>query len=121
MSEKSRVFVVQRPAYFNRARRGWVNKYDITAAEDFGELKFLLNPGNIYKDKLETAIEHLQEDLSDYTSNDYILAIGDPVAIAATVTIAAFNNAGVINLLKFDRISQKYDAYQIVINNYKSK
>ena len=111
-----KVFVVQRPAYFDRVRRGWVNKYDITPAEAHGEIVFLLRPGNIYRDKLDNAIRCLEEELRDYGPEDHILAIGDPVAIAATVMVAARQNNGRVSLLKFDRQADKYDAYEIDIS-----
>lgn len=113
----SRVFVVQRPAYFDRERQGWVNKYDLTPAEAHGELVFLLRPGNIYRDKLEGAIRHLEQELADYGPGDHILAIGDPVAIAATVMVAARRTNGTVSLLKYDRMEKCYDAYEIDVNN----
>lgn len=112
-----RVFVVQRPAYFDRERRGWVNKYDISAAAEYGELVFLLNPGNIYRDKLASAIALLHRELADYGPEDHILAIGDPVAIAATVMVASLQNGGKVSLLKFDRMDAKYDAFEVDIVN----
>ena len=42
--------------------------------------------------------------------------IGDPVAIAATVLIAARATGGSVSLLKFDRIEEKYEAYKIEVN-----
>lgn len=108
-----RVFVVQRPAYYDHGRRGWVNKYDLTPAREHGELIFLLRPGNIYRDKLNAAIKHLKEVLADYGDGDHILAVGDPVAIAATVMVASGMNGGRVSLLKFDRMDNKYDAYEI--------
>ncbi len=108
-----RVFVVQRPAYYCRQRRGWVNKYDLTPAEEYGELIFLLRPGNIYRDKLGDALEHLHEALDDYGPDDHILAVGDPVAIAAAVLVAASKNNGQISMLKFDRQAERYDAYVV--------
>ncbi len=111
----SRVFVVQRPAYFDRKRRGWVNRYDLTPAEEYGELVFLLRPGNIYRDKMSSALESLREQLSDMQSDDHILAIGDPVAIAATVMVASKITGSVVSLLKFDRLDGRYYAYEVDI------
>jgi hypothetical protein len=108
-----RVFVVQRPAYFDKGRQGWVNKYDLTPATEHGELVFLLRPGNIYKDKLRAAVELLKRELADYGPGDHILAVGDPVAIAATVMVAASVTGGRISLLKFDRQDGRYDAYEV--------
>lgn len=108
-----RVFVVQRPAYFDRVRRGWVNKYDLTPAAEHGELKFLLPPGNIYRDKLEGALMHLGQALEDYGPDDHILAIGDPVAIAAAVMVASAKTGGRISLLKFNKRTTSYEAFEV--------
>lgn len=109
----SRVFVVQRPAYYDRERRGWVNKYDLSSAEKHGELIFLLRPGNIYRDKLGWAMRQLSETLADFGHQDHLLAVGDPVAIAAAVMVAAGRTGGRVSLLKWDRIEQTYEAYVI--------
>ena len=112
-----KVFVVQRPAYFDRQKRGWVNKYDLSPAEEYGDLVFLLSPGNIYKDKLESATRNLERLLKDYDPDrDHVLAIGDPVAIAATTAIAASYSGGVVNVLKYDRVDGRYDSYRITLS-----
>lgn len=110
---KGRVFVVQRPAYYDRDRRGWVNKYDISPARDFGELVFLLRPGNLYRDDLASATASLVRDLADFGGDDHLLAIGDPVAIAAAVMAASRASGGRVSLLKFDRLRGRYDAYTV--------
>ena len=112
-----RVFVVQRPAYFDRLRKGWVNKYDLSPAREHGELEFLLRPGNIYRDKLVGARDHLRKELVDYCDQDCLLAVGDPVAIAMAVLIAGEVNDGRVRILKYDRIVGKYDAYEIEVGN----
>lgn len=110
-----KVYIVQRPAYFCRTRRGWVNKYDLTPAQKFGELVYLLRPGNIYADKLEGALAALKAGLNAYTEEDSILAIGDPVAIGATVLVAANLTGGKVGMLKFDRIAEDYERYIVDI------
>ena len=113
---KSRVFVVQRPAYYSREKKGWVNKYDLSPAEEFGQLVMLLRPGNIFRDRLDEAIASLEEGLFDFNpEEDSILAVGDPVAIAATVMVASRNSGGSITLLKFDRQANAYLPYSIRI------
>lgn len=111
-----RVFVVQRPAYYDRDRRGWVNKYDLQPAEEHGTLVFLLRPGNLYRDKLAGAVRHLHKELETYGPGDHIMAVGDPIAIAIAVMVAASKNGGRVSLLKYDRMSQKYDAYEVDIS-----
>lgn len=111
-----RVFVVQRPAYFDRGERKWVDKYDLSSAEVYGELIFLLNPGNIYRDKLDAAIADMRKQLADFGPGDHIMAVGDPVAIAVATLIASEQNGGSISLLKYDRINRSYASYEINSN-----
>ena len=109
----SRVFVIQRPVYYDRQRRGWVNKYDLGPAEIYGELIYLLPQGNIYTGGLKEALKTLEEKLLDFSTEDCILAVGDPVAIACAVMVASANNEGTVRLLKFDRMENIYNCYTI--------
>jgi len=113
----SRVFIVQRPAQYDRTKGGWVNKYDLSPASEHGELVFLLRPGNIFKAKLADALERLERELKDFSSEDHLLAVGDPVAIAAAVMVASRASGGTVSLLKFDRLTGRYDPYRISLNN----
>lgn len=115
-NKTGRVFVVQRPAYYDRDRKGWVNKYDLTPATEHGELVFLLRPGNIYRDKLESAILQIDKELKDFGPEDHILAIGDPVAIAASVMVASGKTGGRVSMLKYDRIGERYNPYVVDIS-----
>ena len=115
-----RVFVVQRPAYFDRQRRGWVNKYDLGPAKEHGELTYLLPPGNIYKERLEAAVAELDKQLADFCESDCIMAIGDPVAIAITVMLASKRTGGRVTLLKWDRQDERYDPYVIDVSSLNS-
>lgn len=113
---KGTVFVVQQPAYFDRSKRMWVDKYDLSAAGEYGQLVFLLGPGNIYRDRLASTTNTLLEELRDYGPNDHILAVGDPVAIALATLIAGRANDGKLSLLKYDRITNRYEAYELNVS-----
>ena len=113
----SRVFVVQRPARYDRDKRGWVNKYDLSPAGVHGELVFLLRPGNIFRDRLDATVRELGEALTDFREDDFLLPIGDPVGIAAASHIAARNTGGVLRILKFDRMSGEYTPFVIDTRN----
>ena len=106
----STVYVVQRPAYYDR---GWVNKYDLSPAKEYGDLVFLLRPGNIYRDKLAEAVAELRKTLRDFGDEDHLLAVGDPVAIAAAVLAAGAMTGGRVSLLKWDRHSESYESYVV--------
>lgn len=108
-----RVFVVQRPAFFDRRKRGWVNKYDLSPAREHGSLEFLLPPSNVQKDQINKATELMRDRLSDYGDMDHIMAVGDPVAIALAVMVAAGVNDGRVSVLKWDRITESYEPYPL--------
>lgn len=111
-----RVFVVQQPAFYCRETRKFVAKYDLTPATAHGQLVFVLGPGNIYKDRMDQATRQMSAVLANYSEADFILAVGDPVAIAAAVLIAGAHTGGRIKLLKWDRISSAYEAFPINIH-----
>lgn len=107
-----RVFIIQRPAVIDRATNSWVEKYDVDSAAEFGALvdclpigKALSNPGVIMR-RLEVALE-------TYTGVDYLLAIGDPLAIAMAAIIASRHTDGLVNFLKWDRHNSCYWAHEI--------
>lgn len=109
------VYATQRPSYYDRSKRGWVNKFDLSPALEFGELLFLLPPGNIWPHKLEEAVRKIETKLADFTPKDYILAVGDPVAISAAVMAASEVTAGDVSVLKFNRQENSYTPYRIQV------
>lgn len=113
---KPRVFVVQQPAFYDREKRQFVAKYDLTPASAHGQLVFMLGPGNIFKDRLTQATRQLSEVLKTFCEDDFILAVGDPVAIAAAVLIAGDRTGGKVKLLKWDRISSAYESFPVTLD-----
>ncbi len=111
-SRPPRVYVVQRPARRDRRTGEWVDKYDLSAAEEHGHLVYLLPPGNVPRDLTEI-IARLRHRLSDCRPGDHLLAAGDPVAIAAAVLVAGHFSGGCVSLLKWDRLEQRYFPYRI--------
>ncbi|MCK1668666.1 hypothetical protein [Bradyrhizobium sp. 153] len=112
----SRVFVVQQPAVFDRVLKTFVPKYDLTPAAAHGRLVYLLGPGNIFKDRMDQATKQIARVMSDYSMRDCLLAVGDPVAIAAAVMIAGKRTGGVVRLLKWDRLSASYECFSVNTN-----
>lgn len=109
------VYATQRPSYYDQRKRGWVNKFDLSPALEFGELCFLLPPGNIWPHKLEDAVRKIEGKLSGFTTEDYILAVGDPVAISAAVMAASEVTGGDVTVLKFNRQENTYTPYRIQV------
>ncbi len=107
----SRVFVVQIPA--RKVRGKWVKTRDISDAERFGKLEILLPQGNI-TDTTE-AQGTVTEKMGTYTPDDYILAIGDPIAIAIVTMMASKSSGGTVKFLKWDPRGKFYDVYAVTI------
>jgi len=77
-----------------------VPKFNIYAAEEFGEIKVLLPYGNIAMAPQPMVVK-LRHQLKNFSDNDYILPMGDPAAIGAAIAIASDFNNGRIKLLKW--------------------
>jgi hypothetical protein len=117
MINQPRVFVVQQPAFFDRSATPprFINKYDLTPAAAHGRLVFILGPGNIFKNRMDQATAQIKKVLESFTESDSILAVGDPVAIAASVMIAAQRTGGKVTLLKWDRLTKVYESFPIIV------
>ena len=57
-------------------------------------------------------IRVLREKLRSFSDSDFLLAIGDPIAIGMSVAIAAGFNSGKIKMLKWDRQEHRYYALE---------
>lgn len=94
------VYVVQEPRGIN-----------LTPAEQYGELKVLLPPGNVAYSTGPT-VSRLKRGLATYADSDYLLMVGDPSAIAVAGAVASMINHGRMKLLKWDRQEMKYYVVQ---------
>jgi hypothetical protein len=91
---------------------------NIVPAREFGEIKVLLPPGQVAFSSGPT-LRRLRHELRDYVDGDYILPIGDPVAIAMAAMVASTLNRGVVNFLKWDRQEKMY--YPVHVSLYKGE
>jgi hypothetical protein len=108
----SKVFVVQVPA--KRENGQWVPKYDLSAAEVFGELVPILPFGNVPSDPEPTRSAMWRALGSFDTAADSLLLLGDPVAIAQAVSVMSTNlPLTPFRVLKWDRRAQRYEPYWV--------
>ncbi len=77
------------------------------SAKEFGELDILLPQGQIILSPGPTVFR-LRKKLHSYNDNDYLLCIGDPIAIALASMVAASINNGKVNFLKWDKQTGQY-------------
>lgn len=108
---------MQRPSFRDPVLNEWRDKYDLSPAAQYGELVYLLGQrGNIPQATSKT-IALLREKLRDFKPTDYLVAIGDPVAIAAAAVVAAGYSGGTINVLKWDRRIEGYLPYRLELTS----
>lgn len=99
---KSRVFVVQVPA--RREQGEWVEKYDLSPAEEHGELVRVLPYGNVPTSS-GGEWQRFREVANDFDpQRDFVLLLGDPVACARFVHFLCYMTEGsTFMALKWDR------------------
>ena len=116
MSKPAKVYAVQVPARRDGPRGGWVEKFDLSPAREFGEVVRLLPYGNIPNDPGRVRPQ-LREALRAFDfRTDYLLLLGDPVACAMAVHILGeFQDTPdeTIKALKWDKRSGAYQPYVI--------
>ena len=84
---------------------------DLSNAIAFGDLRIVMpaeqqiTSNEIYK---KIAINLIEEVLKDFNDDDYLLLSGDPAAIGLCTAVAMLNNNGNVNILKWDRMEEKY-------------
>lgn len=109
----SKVFVIHQPAVRDRHTRQMRPQHDLSPALRFGEVVDVLPPGSISQD-INALKKQIVEKLLDEGCgrDDYLLAIGDPVAIVVgAFAMAAFSDR--IRLLKWDRRMRGYVVSEI--------
>src|SRR5689334_17698838 len=102
-----RVFVAQMPHRMNERSGALEPRFDLSTAERYGRVEFLLsptarpfNPGPI--------VAELREKLSDYGDEDYLLLVGNPCIMGWACAIAADFNDGKVNILQWSGRDQAY-------------
>lgn len=80
---------------------------NLLPAMDFGELEFLLPPTSNIMFASKPATDRIRHGLRNFTEDDYLLLIGDPIAIGVA-TVFASRNSPTVNFLKWDNRQYKY-------------
>lgn len=104
------VYVVCEPTHSvgNMSRKSM----DLTPAIEYGELCVLMPQSQSMLAPVPT-VRTLKEKLRNFTDNDYILPVGDPVLMSTVAMIAAEQNGGKVKFLKWDRHMGKYFVIQV--------
>ena len=118
MTDTPTVYVVQQPSRYDRVTRKFVPIFDLTPAAAYGPLVLLIGPGNIFPEYVDKAASLIEQALSHFTERDYILPLGDPVAIAAAVLAAGKRTGGRVNFLKRSRAFNSYEVVTVSAGAY---
>jgi hypothetical protein len=102
LENKGNVYVIQE-----------VSKFNVISAQEFGKLIPIFEEGKQIMLSPGPAIRKARTILKDFNDKDYLLLIGDPSMIGLCCSVAADNNRGRYNLLKFDRHTHSYLPIQI--------
>jgi hypothetical protein len=107
----SKVFVVCEPI----SRKEGIAKMDLSPAAEYGELEVLLAHTQSLFAPVPT-VRKLREKLENYSEDDYILPVGDPVLMSTVAMVAGEMNNGRVKFLKWDRILRRYIVIQVDIS-----
>lgn len=91
-----------------------VPKFDISKAEKYGRIQCILPPGNMSY-STDATYKKACENLKSFGPDDFLLLIGDPVAIGLCFTIAAALADGKLQLLKWDNRQLEYKVVNVNI------
>lgn len=115
MENRGRVFITQEPMRRDRTTGNLVPVMDFRKALEYGELVVCLPSGRVGLTP-GPMIRQLNEVLHDFNDDDYLLAAGDPSAIAVAGAVVARNNVGRFKMLKWDKDQRQYIRVDINLN-----
>lgn len=107
-----RVFVVQKTMRWDQTKGELVPKFDVSPAEEYGQVEYLLSP-TASPFRPETLLGELHQKLKDFNEDDYLLLVGSPVLIGIAVGIAADYTDGMVNVLQWSGKAGKYTPVEI--------
>ena len=88
---------------------------NILPAREYGELDVLLPAGQITLSPGPTIFK-LRKKLTNFSDEDYLLLIGDPIAIGLASMVAASFNNGRVSFLKWDKQERQYFSVKADLN-----
>lgn len=100
------VYVVQKQMHLDREKQEYVERFNLEPAKEYGELRYLLSP-TAAPFRPDSVLEDLEEGLKDFTDEDFLLLVGNPVLIGLASALAAIKS-GTVNFLQWSGKDQKY-------------
>ncbi len=115
------VYVVQKQMKVDTRTGDMVSRFDLTQAEKYGTIEFLLSP----RAKPYAAggiVTELYEKLDTFCDSDYLLLVGNQCLVGLAMSVASDLNDGRVNILQWSGRDQAYVEIKADINdpNYDS-
>lgn len=87
--------------------------HDMTACTQYGKPVVLLQSAKDQTFAPQPVLRELKNLLRGFTDDDYLLLVGDPIAMALAVNVAAQSNNGRVKLLKWSKRHEGYFPIEI--------
>ena len=101
------VYVVQDHRRYDRDTGEYVSVHDLSPAEEFGRLRYLLSP-TAAPWATESIIRDLREGLRGIGRGDYLLMVGNPVLCGLATAVACELTGGRIRFLQWNGRERRY-------------
>lgn len=106
------VLAIMKQMKFDQDKGGLVERFpSVHRAERFGKIEYLLSP-SASPFTADLVIGDLHQKLKDFSDEDHLLLIGNPILIGMAVSIAAHYNSGRVRFLQW---SGKHSDYTEVV------
>ena len=94
-----------------------ITAHDLTQAASYGEIEIMLKQARDQTFAPQPVFRQLKNCLKDFTDNDYLLLIGDPIAMALAVNAAGQANNGRVKLLKWSKKHEQYYPVEVDLHD----
>lgn len=101
------VYVVQNHTKYNRDTGIYEPVFDLSPAASYGPLIFLLSPSAAPWSG-QSIVADLHAGLADFSDDDYLLMVGNPVLCSMAAAIASDRNEGRIKFLQWHGKDRRY-------------
>ncbi len=91
-----------------KVRGEWRRIHDLSPALIYGKIKIMVSGDQYLPLSIQPIVWEFKKKLKDFSDNDYLLLVGDPVLIGIATAIASNVNRGKVNFLKWDRETSAY-------------
>ena len=109
----SKVYVPQVPHRYDRGSGELSPVYDLTPAEEFGEIKVMLTPSANPFTSMGSIVDDLHAALANIEVDDYLLLVGNPAILGVTASIAASYTEGKLQMLQWNGRDKRYNPIQV--------